>query len=276
MKSFENSFHHAWKQKEHASYFDSNSVLSKSMLYKIYETKNEVLLLNKYKGNSGPKSIVEIGCATGEFYRYLRSKHPQFEYRGFDISPPALARARQKYPEASFNQCTEDVNSVKSAGPQPDIVFCKDVVLHQNLPFDFLGKILQIPKEAIFLRIRTRDVGATVTDPELSCQRHYDTWVPYMILNADEVIRFIQSSRTCKKIVVQKHYEILGGNIGRYLPKDCYVPETGTAETSIYVEFSDEPGITPEVTVESVHDSRPQFSLFEKVLFRVRRKLLTT
>lgn len=274
MKSFNDSFHHAWKQKEHASYFDSNSILSMSMLYKIYETKNEVLMLNKYKGHAGPKSIVEIGCATGEFYRYLKSKHPQFQYRGFDISPPALARARQKYPEASFNQCTEDVNSVKAAGPQPDLVFCKDVVLHQNLPYDFMGKILQIPKEAIFMRIRTRDVGATVTDPEMSCQSHYGTWVPYMILNIDEVVNFLKTARSAKKIVIQKHYEILGGNIGRFLPKDCYLPETGTAETAIYVEFTDDKNVVPEVVIENVQDSKPNFNLLEKVMFRVRRKLL--
>lgn len=273
MKSFDTTFHHAWKQKTHASFFDANALLTQSMLNKIYETKNEVRLLNRFKSSAGAKTLMEVGCATGEFFRYIRAKHPSFKYVGFDISPPAIEKAKNKYPETPFFVSSEDVLSTKQHCANPDIVFCKDVVLHQNRPFEFLRNIVSLPKEAIFLRIRTRDQGATVLDPEQSCQRHYDTWVPYMVLNMDEVLEAIKSTRPCQKIVVQKNYMQLGGYEGRFLPKECYVEATGTSETSIYVEFAPAgSNVTPEVTMEAVSDSRPDFSIFERVYLRLKRQ----
>ena len=137
----------------------------------------------------------------------------------------------------------------------PAVVLARDVVLHQPNPFEYLSQILSLAKEVTILRIRTRDQGTTVLDPELSCQRYNNNWVPYMILNIDESIEVICRTIPVKQLFIVKHYTQLGGWHNRFLPKDCYYPETGTAETAIYIERSEDIHSQPEITISSRRDS---------------------
>ncbi|MBI2361183.1 MAG: class I SAM-dependent methyltransferase [Deltaproteobacteria bacterium] len=225
--------------------------------------------------------LLEVGCATGEFYRYLCLRYPKVIYCGIDISEPAITRARDKYPkgkvfvgrpEVSIPDTLRDLQLQETY----EVAYASDVVLHQIRPFEFISELLSVAAEMVIFKCRTRDVGQTETDPEQSCQyqAHYGTWVPYMVINLDELIAHIRSGAAESEIVVHRNHMILGGQNNRYLPKDCYLKETGTAVAAVGVFLdTDHPG---RVSVENRQDGRWSFTLGYRVrhlIYRMRRKV---
>ena len=267
--------HRAWQNSTHAELFDAWANLPLSALRKTYESFNEIRLLVQHESHLKGRHFLELGCATGELYRYLRYRHPQFQYVGFDISKVAIERAGQKYPAGRFFVCGIDLDQIQNHQPRPDILFARDVVHHQPCPLEFLGKLLAIPREAVFLRIRTRDQGKSVLDPDQSCQWNYQHWAPYMVLNTDEVIATISQIKIVEKICIYKHYQVLGGRHNRFLPKECYDPATGTAETAVYVKFSKEHRDSPQIVVQAVPDARPEYSWMDNLLSRLKPAMNT-
>jgi SAM-dependent methyltransferase len=46
--------------------------------------------------------VLDVGCGFGDFYGYLRERGIQTDYTGVDINADFISIAREKYPEASF------------------------------------------------------------------------------------------------------------------------------------------------------------------------------
>ncbi len=227
----------AWGDQAHAKVFDYLSKMPKCLVKKHYESFNEGRLLKKFQDDIKGKTFFEIGCATGELYRYINIFMKQFDYYGFDISEPGIKRAKEKYPQGQFNLITAGFEGIVSEYEKPDVVWCRDVVLHQENPYAFIDELIDLSDNIIILRVRTRDVGETETDSKISCQLHWDKiWVPYIILNTDEMIEKIKSHEDVNKIIVSRSYEVLGGHNSRYLPKDLYYSEAGTAETAVFIQ----------------------------------------
>ncbi len=230
-------FYDAWQKEGHVELFDIWSRAPLSVLRDRFERCNEVKLLNAALGDrTAAFSLLEVGCATGMFSRYFSARYPKASYIGCDISKVAIERAQEKYPNPGrFVLTGEDLKDV--AGMKPDVVFCRDVILHQPEPFMFLRRLYDLAQKLVILRLRTRDVGATELDPEKSCQLNYGIWAPYMVLNCQELLMEIkQFSPLPERIRLAKHYMVLGGQHARYLPKDCYLKETGTAESALLIE----------------------------------------
>ena len=81
-----------WQHRQHAVHFDFRAAMPIGMLSREYESFSDVVLLTQAI-QKGITDVVEIGSATGEFFRYLRAKHPHVRYRGYDVSEPAVRRA---------------------------------------------------------------------------------------------------------------------------------------------------------------------------------------
>lgn len=244
----------AWQEQVHASYFDTWANYSDRELRRLLENFNEFRLFLANKDQVKGREFLEVGCATGELYRYLRHYHREFSYRGFDISHPAIEKANRKYSDGYFKICEPDLCDVLAANLKPAIVWARDVVLHQLDPIRYLQSVLQISNEATILRLRTRDKGDTVLDPELSCQWHYNHWVPYIIFNIDELVEQVCRLIPVERMSIIKSYTQLGGWHNRFLPKECYYPETGTAETAIFILRSRSGENTPKILIESRED----------------------
>ncbi len=229
-----------WQNLLHAQVYDSRSGLSNGALVRNLESFNETRLLNEHLANHPSGTLLEVGCATGELYRYLKIRHPRVSYIGVDISRPAIARAQQKYPEARFfladprRALRETWGSLGVAQP-PEVVYSRDVLHHQTDPFGFFTQLLGLATQALILRTRTRDQGETVTDPEMSCQYHYDGWMPYIVINLQELIDQARKQVPQGELVIYRDHRILGGRENRFLPRECYLPDTGTAETAAAV-----------------------------------------
>lgn len=150
-------------------------------------------------------------------------------------------------------------------------MYAKDVVHHQLKPLGFVSDLIKVASEAVTFRCRTRDIGLTEWDPERSCQYHYDGWMPYIVTNLDELIDHIKSEAPRAEIVVYRNHIILGGQYNRYLPKDCYLKETGTAETAVGVFLSSEsPG---KITVQDRLDQNPRYTLDYKLGHALKRAI---
>ena len=225
--------------------------------------------------------IVDIGSATGTTYRFLRNKigTSGFSYKGIDLSTPAIERARGLYPEVNF---------LKSNGESPyeilrsksDIVYSRDTVLHQENPYEFLDQLLEITERFLIIRLRTRDHGDTEFDISKSCQMHYDSfWMPYIVLNIEELIAHIKKNKNVVKIKINRSYEVLGGQNSRFLPKDLYLKKTKTAETSMMIELDSS---KQDSDIELIYDDKIQGHQlikrnrwgYKNIIFRLISKLV--
>lgn len=272
MRLYTTDWHADWQNPEHGKYFDYYSSLSRKNLIRDYESYNDVRLLDEKVDLNRNLRLLEVGCATGEFYRYLRIKHPKVRYCGIDVSEPAILRAKAKYPQGIFFVVDSNVAVSSQIGklPVPDdleIVYARDVVHHQTDPFEFVSDLIRIESEAVIFRCRTRDVGKTEMNPDRSCQYLYDRWAPFIIMNLQELTDCIISCVPSCELVVLRNHVILGGQNNRFIPKECYLPETGTAETAVGVfKTTDHPG---KVTVNNRKDRDPCYTLD----YRLRRWL---
>lgn len=236
-----------WSSPDHADAFDFWARFTTWELRRMFEGFNEFQMLTDVKQERNLGSLLDLGCATGELYRYLAAYHPDIEYHGVDVSEPAIDRAQQKYPDASFQVVPPDLADLDERESPPDLLWSRDVVHHQPQPFAFLDRILNLGQQVTILRLRTRDAGSTVVDPDRSCQWHYGDWVPYIVMNIDEVTATIQKATPVQRIEYRKRYEVLGGAHKRYLPKECYDPDTGTAETAALIVHGEPEGREPTV-----------------------------
>jgi len=257
------AWYHDWQDERHAAAFDHYHHLDSRNLIRNFEGFNDVRLLNERLDRWRAVRLLEVGCATGELYRYLKVKFPRVHYTGIDISRAAIARAQAKYPEGAFFVGDPSVplaESLRALGveTQPDVVYAKDVVHHQTQPLMFLSQLISAASDMVIIRTRTRDVGTTELDPEQSCQYHYDGWMPYLVMNLQALIDSIVHSAPGCEVVVYRHHMILGGHYRRFLPKELYVKETGTAETAVGIfKQTSKPGW---VTVKDRVDQNPNYT----------------
>jgi len=257
----------AWGDETHAMVFDYLHKMPNFIVKRHYETFNEGRLLKDYAGMLEAGDFFEIGCATGELYRYIKNFMPDFKYQGFDISEPAINRARTKYRDGNFHLLTNGFDEIRENFGRPNVVWCRDVVMHQERPYKFLENVINLSRDVSILRLRTRDEGETVIDSNISCQLHWDKfWVPYIVLNINELIDKISENKEVSKIVISRSYEVLGGQNYRYLPKELYFKESGTSETAIMV-IKGERNKTGKVDITFMDkQDRPKLSIFERII----------
>ena len=237
-----------WQHLSHVERFDARSRLDARNLIRNYEAFNDVRLLKERLDPARSVDLVEVGCATGEFSRYLRLTFPQVCYTGLDVSEPAIARAKAKYPETAFfvveaGRPVAETLTHLGLSQHPALIYSKDVLQHQVEPLSFLSGLIRQASESVIVRCRTRDVGPTERDPERSCQHHYGGWMPYIVVNLQELINGILGEVPDGEVVVYRHHMVLGGSHNRFLPKELYLEETGTAETAVGIfKTTDRPG----------------------------------
>lgn len=231
-------FYAAWNKKEHKKLFDVWNAMSKSYFKFIfgcfYENK---YLINQLKKNPN-LNILDVGCATGQLFRYLKIKKVLVNYFGVDISKDCIQKAQEIHGKNFFKRISAQNLTNQLAGKKYDIVYSRDTVLHQLEPLKFISNLINVTDDTLILRLRTRDLGSTIYDPEHSCQLEPgEVWAPYIVINYDELIKFFKNLSIIKEVIVNKSYTILGGQNLRFLDKNLYLKKTGTAETTIIISI---------------------------------------
>jgi SAM-dependent methyltransferase len=226
-----------WNTKGHLDTFDVWNRQTDAHFNFAYGCFAEQRFLQSAVESLAKPSVLDVGCATGTTYRFLRNAVglTGFSYRGVDLSQPAIEKAKRLYPGVDF--------AVKEREPLPaylgrryDIVYSRDTIMHQTEPLKFLDELLDAADRRLIVRLRTRDSGPTEFDVERSCQAHYDGyWMPYVVLNSEELIAHLRSRPFVREIRINRSYEVLGGHNLRYLPKDLYFATAGGAETAVSI-----------------------------------------
>ena len=229
----------AWQDNTHAEEFDKKwASLTTQEMKQRFASYDEIKLFSNYFNDSA-KEVLEIGCASGEMYRFLRETYPDIQYYGYDISTPAIALAKAKFSEGFFQLTSPDLTEVFRARHNVGLLYSKDVVLHQTEPYRFLDKLLSLGANELLLKFRTRDVGATETDVSKSRQQWCGEWIPYIVLNYIEFLRFLTDSKMVEFVHTIRHYKPLHGLNGRELPEDLASESAGTASTSVYIKLGE-------------------------------------
>jgi hypothetical protein len=180
--------------------------------------------------------------------------------------------ARRLYPAARFHVVQDPIRSMPDS--PAELVFARDVVMHAMNPREFLGELYEITIHHLVLRLRTKEKGETIYDPVQSCLYAYGNWVPYIVFNTAELISLLGS---CKprpsRILVRRNPVVLGGYNGRFLPKEFYYPETGTAETALLIDKGARGNTgNPVIDIETSPEISDGFFLHE-MLRKVARRL---
>ncbi len=95
-----------------------------------WKARNIITMMERHA--LAPSSVCEVGCGAGEILRQLCDRYPATNFVGYDISPQAIALARERAHDGlSFRQADllgEDVHF--------DLLICADVFEHVE---DYLG-----------------------------------------------------------------------------------------------------------------------------------------
>jgi len=233
------SYEEAWQNNEHSRQF-GKAIREKNILY-FLRRFNRYLPARclSYVVNSlcsHNVSILDVGCAAGDFYAYLASTRSSgnWTYEGVDISRPAIEIARKRLGKDLFHLISTDDDLV---GKMADIILSVDVLIHQVEPFQHLERIFDCARKFLVVSLRTRETGDTVLDPELSCQMNYGQWVPFIVFNINQFYEAIlRLTSKPLKLTCFKEYQILGGENKRFLPKDLYTEGPKTAKTTLLIE----------------------------------------
>ena len=188
--------------------------------------------------NNPEYDILEIGIGAGNFYRLLKINKLKNKYTGADISEYYVNLAKKIHNSNNFILTSVD-NSL-NLEKKYNFVYSRMVAHHQTNPYDFINILYNKTKSSLIIQLPTRDKGETNFDVNNSCQFVDGIWVPYIILNYQELKDFLLKKENIKnsKITFNREYTILGGKNGRYLEKELYYENTKTASTTIVIEFN--------------------------------------
>ena len=276
----ENKYFKGWDNKSHLDKFNPWNYYSNSFFNytfgSFYENK-KILELIKKKNNI---EVLDVGCASGYLLRYILKNVSGFNtknYLGVDISKSAIEFAKKKYGINNF-KVLDNENLIFNDNTLYDIVYSRDTILHQVNPIQFINKLLKLSKNYIVLRLRTRDKGKTEFNSEHSCQMHYDKyWMPYIVINIDELIEIFKMNAFIKEVSINKSYMTLGGQNYRFLPKDLYFSDSGTAETSIILKVDRSKNFTNILKINETSEKEGQIYIGENqlkfLIYRVLNKI---
>jgi SAM-dependent methyltransferase len=213
-------------------------------------------------GKYDVREVVDLGCATGEFYRLLKKRAPSVRYRGYDVSSSGIAEARKKFPEGSFSLCRPDLSDIAPG----ECVYSQDVVHHQLDPLGFVRALIGLSERFLIVRLRTRDVGATVTDWRESRQLIYEQWVPHIVVNFQEFLDFL-APLDLPHVRIIKRPKTLSRTNGRFVPED--LAHSGGSATTLIASKVNVGKEWPPISIETVAAPKPAGNRLTRLLHKV-------
>lgn len=116
------------------------------------------------------RSVLDVGCAVGNFSRIIHELNPKIAYTGADTAEGMLAEARQRHPDAEFRL----VNGSKLPFEDGsfDLAMCMGVLHHNPDYLDMIAEMVRVSRRFVVV-----DLPRLVTQPYT-----YDLSKSYMIL----------------------------------------------------------------------------------------------
>jgi len=159
----------------------------------LYDSERSVLLPIM----SQVRSILDVGCAVGNFYDIFRTLNPDISYVGIDSSSGMIDEARKRRPDLEFH--VSDGGPLQFDDNAFDLVFCTGVLNHNPDYQEMITDQLRVAKKFVIA-----DMPRLVTQPHIfNAENSYmllntrfpdgsegisedATKVPYVLANAEE------------------------------------------------------------------------------------------
>ena len=139
--------------------------------------------------------VLDVGCASGGFFNIMRSLEPLIEYTGVDIAEPAVALAREKYPDARF-ELNEGIE-LPFEDNTFDLVHCTSVLVIEPRYQEMLKEMYRVSNRFVIADLRLlKGIGSQQDFQKSYYKIQFDNdgveaTVPYAVNDADEVANFI-------------------------------------------------------------------------------------
>jgi len=104
------------------------------------------------------KSVLDVGCAVGNFYSVFRELNPAISYVGIDTSQGMIDEARRRYPGIRFD--LSKGHGLPYESGSFDLVLCTGVLNHNPDYLDMISEILRVTR-----RFAVVDLPRLVTWP---------------------------------------------------------------------------------------------------------------
>ena len=169
------------------------------------------------------KSIIEIGSAMGQGYRFLRDTGvvEVDGYVGYDVSRDGQEFCHQTYPEARW---IEGDFSKMSLEGRFEFAFERHAIHHMPDPLKQFEKVIDAVEKAACFTFRGRVTGDTVSDLEISYFNH-TTELGYA--NAGRVFMNLINVMDVVQLAVERGFNHIGVGVGLHEPiqgKDPDIP----------------------------------------------------
>jgi len=103
-------------------------------------------------------TVVDWGCAQGEGTNVWASYVPAANLFGVDFSPAAIKKAKEKYPNISF-ECSDWLRAEASSSQAFDIVFSSNTLEHFSDPYAVLQQLAKRARKAIVLLLPYKEMN---------------------------------------------------------------------------------------------------------------------
>ena len=201
-----------WHLAQHPRDYNYLAGLPVWMRRRFYARYNEMALLPV----TAPVSILEVGCATGEVALYLHDRYPTAAYTGTDISRHAVAVATRKFPPCRGLWPKDHAwvpsfwcGDFRDIGRKDELVFCRDVVHHQDDPLAFLTALYAKTSRYLLVRLRT----TLRRDSIRGCQTINGLTVPYWVLSEHDLRRWSRTLTPLAAVTVFEHPKVCQSSV---------------------------------------------------------------
>jgi SAM-dependent methyltransferase len=98
---------------------------------------------------TGPRRVVEIGCANGHVYEFLKAHAGvDCEYQGYDVDDAALADARRRFPGVRFLH-----GNLYDLNVAADLILCLEVLEHLADPAEAVKRLAAMRAHRVIVSV---------------------------------------------------------------------------------------------------------------------------
>jgi SAM-dependent methyltransferase len=152
------------------------------------------IMLSEIAPDLNGSTVLDYGCGTGDFYRFLKRRGIDVRYTGLDINENFINLARQKYPECTFR--VGDVSEDTLEGYYDYIFICGVFnLLVPGVQEDLKETLVTLFKHcnkglglsALSSHTHIKDPELSYTSPEEMVKFSLENLSPYLSLRHDRI-----------------------------------------------------------------------------------------
>lgn len=99
----------------------------------------------------GAKSILEVGCGTGELAAEILDRFHPVWLLATDASAEAVAAGRERHPEVPFAACALENAQILDLGARVDLVICSNTLEHFRKPHQAIKAMFTVGRQLLLL-----------------------------------------------------------------------------------------------------------------------------